>query len=730
MRNGAVISVLLTCAVCACSQQTTAPARAIYAPPGRSVDQVRLNAAAAEPQNWFTGGRDQDGTYFSPLKSINDGNVARLGFAWSYDLGTHRGQEATPLVVDGVMYTSGTWGYVYALAAATGRELWRFDPHADFAAARNPCCDMVNRGVALWQGRLYVVSVDGKLHALDPRSGRELWLVDTITDHTLPYSSTGAPQVAGQVVVIGNSGADMGHGAVRGYVSAYNLETGTLKWRFYTVPGAPGQPYEHPELAVADKTWGQDRDPKFKGGATVWDGMAYDPQLNLVYFGTSNAAPYDLRQVGTEHSDALFAASIIAVHADTGRMAWYYQETPGDHWDYDATQKLTLADLPINGATRSVIMQASKNGFFYVLDRRTGELLSAEPFSYVNWASGVDMKSGRPVETPQSDWYDGPKNIFPSWSGAHNWPPMAFDPASHLVYIPVIDASNVVVELLKNGGRVKFIDGSFTANGITPDDMYDAASMKSLFGPLPELKDLKRERTDLVREVLRAWDPLTHNVVWEHETSSGVRGYDGGVLSTAGNLVFQGRGSGELWAYAANTGAVLKVIPTGSHIMAAPMSYAVDGVQYVAVQAGYGGAGISVGAIPRSSAASKYQNVNRIIAFRLGGGTVPPPPPLFPIKVGRPPPNNASPDTIRRGEVLFVQECSRCHVMGVSIIPDLRNLDPAVQDVFKQIVLLGAVAPTGMEKFDDVLSEADVNAIHAYVLDEAWKAYRAQPTAH
>src|SRR5271156_3437843 len=329
-----------------------------------NIDAARLLGADKEPQNWFTGGRDKDGSYYSPLANIDAKNVKQLGFAWQYDLGEPmRGQEATPIVIDGVMYTSGTWGYVYAVDAATGRELWRYDPKANYLAARNPCCDLVNRGVAVWKGKVYVASVDGRLHALNAATGKKIWETDTITDHALPYSSTGAPQIAGSMVVIGNSGADMGHTAVRGYVAAYDLETGALKWRFYTVPPAVGKPYENPELAQADKTWDSHRKSEFNGGGTAWDGFAYDPALNLVYFGTANAAPYDLRQLGPAKLDSLFTASIIALNATTGRMAWYYQTTPRDSWDYDSVQKLILADVQIDGASQPVIMQASKNGF-------------------------------------------------------------------------------------------------------------------------------------------------------------------------------------------------------------------------------------------------------------------------------------------------------------------------------------------------------------------------------
>jgi quinohemoprotein ethanol dehydrogenase len=318
--------------------ETTPGATAATTRKPGSVDASRLAAADSEPQNWYTGGRDQDGSYYSPLTTINASNVKTLGFAWQYDLGLPlRGQEATPVIVDGIMYTSGTWGYVYAVDAATGREIWRYDPKSDFFAGRNPCCDLVNRGVAVWKGKVYVASGDGRLHAINAATGQKIWEADTITDHKLPYASTGAPQIAGDKVVIGNAGSDMGHGGVRGYVSAYDLETGAFKWRFYTVPPAVGQPLENPELAAAAKTWDAARDPSFKLGGTAWDGFAYDPELKLVYFGTANAAPYDLRQLGPARLDSLYTASIIALHADTGRLAWYYQTTPRNSWDFDAT---------------------------------------------------------------------------------------------------------------------------------------------------------------------------------------------------------------------------------------------------------------------------------------------------------------------------------------------------------------------------------------------------------
>lgn len=695
-----------------------------------NVDWPRLMAVDSEPQNWLTLGRDHKQTYYSPLAMINADNVGRLGFAWAYDLGTARGQEATPIVVDGVMYTSGTWGYVYAIDAATGKELWRFDPRANPRAARNPCCDLVNRGVAVWKGRVLVASVDGRLHALDAGTGKELWAADTIVDHSLPYSSTGAVYIAGNLAVIGNSGADMDKGGVRGYVSAYDVETGGLAWRFYTVPGTPGQAPENAAMARASQTWRSDRPPQYQGGGAVWDGFAYDPDLKLVYFGTANPAPYNLEVVTGASRDALFTASMLALHADTGEFAWHFQATPGDHWDFDATQKLILADLVIRGSRRAVIMQANKNGFFYILDRRTGEFISGKPYTFVNWTDSLDAKTGRPRPSKTAEWYSEPKNVYPSWAGGHSWQPMSFNPSTGLVYIPVIDAPSVWVDLPQSGGRIRFVNGFLSAMSVFPDSAYDANALKPYYGPLPDRKALEATReVKLLRELLRAWDPIAEKTVWEQETSSGMRGYDGGAMSTAGNLVFQGCGNGEFRAYAADSGKILKTIQTGSHIMAAPATYEVNGQQYVAVQTGYGGTGLGVGAIPPSSAALEFRNSNRIIAFRLDGSQVPLPERRKEESFPMPPANGATWAEIKSGEIAFAAECSRCHAFGPNITPDLRQMSAETHAMFKDILLGGAFAAKGMESFEDILSENDVDNIHSYLIEQGWKAYRRQESS-
>jgi quinohemoprotein ethanol dehydrogenase len=685
---------------------------------------------AAADTDWRFGGGNTQGSYYSPLTQINPTSVARLGFAWDYDMHTARGQEATPLVIGGVMYTSGIWGEVFALDAKTGRELWHYDPQVPGGRGRYACCDIVNRGVAYRDGVVFVAALDGRVHAIDAKTGKPKWIAETFINKTDPYTSTGAVLLTRDSVIIGNAGADLGDGGLRGYISALDLKTGAFKWRFFTVPPPAGQPYEHPELALAAKSWGPDRRGKTQNGGTVWDGLSYDPAADLVYFGTGNAAPYLQSDRSRARSDDLFAASIIAVHAATGRMAWYYQETPGDQWDYDAVQKFILADLTIAGTPRKVLMQASKNGFFYVLDRLTGELLAADAFTYVNWASRVDLKTGRPIETPIADYAHKPRNIYPSWAGGHTWNPMSFDPQTGLVYIPSIDAPNVMFSMKANGGSVRHMEGFFTSDGLIPDDTYDAAATQRIYGTLPSTASLTAERhgQKLVREILKAWDPVARRVVWQTTTSETDRGYDGGVLTTAGNLVFQGRGSGQLWVYAADTGKVLKVLETGSHIMAAPMTYQLGGEQYVAVQCGYGGSGIGY-PIPPGSAAYHYENENRILVFKLGGGPVPTPPPRAPEPYPAPPPSHATVAEINHGEDKFVEQCSRCHVFGPNITPDLSKLPPEIHPMFNDIVLRGALAPMGMASFADVISEQDANAIHAYLIEQERQGYDKQQHA-
>lgn len=682
-----------------------------------AIDESRLSQPGMDGDQWLTPGRDVAGTYYSPLEAINDQNVSRLGFAWAYDLGTNRGLQGTPVVVDGVMYASGNWGRVYALDAAGGREIWTYDPGVDGQYGRYSCCDVVNRGVAVWKGRVYVVSIDGYLHAIDAKSGKRLWRVDTIPGrqaHGFHYFVTGAPLLAGNDIVIGNGGSDF-RGA-RGSVSAYNLQSGEFKWRFYTVPRDPrlGK-QDQAHLNDAVNTWPAHYDWSTGGGGSPWDGLAYDANLHLVYMGTGNASPYHGEAPTTARHDELYVASVVAVHADTGRMAWYYQEIPGEGSDYDSANKLVFADLSIQGRNRRVIMQASKNGYFYVLDRATGELLSGKPFAHVTWTKGLDPETHRPIPESGADWARTPRLVQPSAYGAHNWQPMSYNAKTGLVYIPVIDAAMVYVDTSKR--RAGLIEGNFDLAFFFPED-YDPKDLNSLYGPLPSLAELADGREPpKSRGLIRAVEPSTGKLYWEQPTHSA---WDGGVLSTGGNLVVQGDSSGYLNVYAADTGGLLKEIDVGTSMMAAPMTYRVAGVQYLSIMAGYGG-GVMGLPFPPNSAAYKYGNRGRILTFRLDGGDTPKPAPIVDSPAPAPPPRTGTAATIGRGEVLYNRFCSRCHVFGRGLLPDLRRLSPATHELFYKIVLDGIYAGAGMGRWDDVLSREDAEAIHDYLIDEAWR---------
>ena len=397
-----------------------------------SVTDSSLAGADAQVDDWLSYGRTYAETRFSPLDQIDEGNVGELGLAWSYATGSTRGLEATPLVHDGVMVATGSWSTVFALDARTGRELWRFDPQVDGAVGARACCDVVNRGVALYADRVYVGALDGRLIALDARTGARVWEVQT-TDPELPYTITGAPRVVKGKVIIGNGGAELG---VRGYVSAFDADTGKQVWRTYTVPAAPSEKQESNALEEALKTWTGDEWWKVGGGGTAWDSMAYDPELRLLYIGTGNGSPW-VRQIRSpDGGDNLYLSSILALNPDNGELVWHYQTTPGDNWDFTATQHMILADLVIDGQPRKVIMQAPKNGFFYVLDRQTGKLISAENYVEVTWASHVDKATGRPVEVIGQDYKEGLALVKPTAFGGHNWHPMSFNPKTGLVYIP------------------------------------------------------------------------------------------------------------------------------------------------------------------------------------------------------------------------------------------------------------------------------------------------------
>ncbi len=675
------------------------------------IDQERLSNRAAS--DWLSLGGNEQMQHYSPLKQITIENVKDLGYAWEYDASTMignvpRGLEATPIVVDGIMYTSGAWGVVYALDAKTGKEIWKYKPPVDASYGRRACCDAVNRGLAVWEGKVYVGTLDGYLVCLKSEDGTVLWNQDTFTDRTKGYTITSPPQVAGKVVMIGNSGGEYG---VRGYVTAYDLKTGEQKWRFWIVPGDPSKPYESPEMEMAAKTW----DPKSHWqsglGGTAWGESAYDAELNLLYVGTGNSSPYPIWFRSPSGGDNLFLSSILAINPDNGKLVWHYQTTPAEIWDYTATQNMIMADMEINGKVRKTIMQAPKNGFFYVLDRATGELISAEKYTKVNWASHVDLKTGRPVLTENGQWYDKKSRlVVPYLGGGHVWQPMSYNPTTGLVYIP----ERAVPQVFKSFPTYEWLPDVDNTN-LDYANMYKFK--KNVLDQVKAAEDTTRS------ESLLAWDPVNKKVAWKFPDG----GPDGGTMSTP-DLVFQGTRTGYFNVHDARTGKKLKSIFTGTGIMAAPTTYSIDGEQYVVVMAGYGGAETS--GYLADAAFFQYENKGRIIAFKLGGGETPLPPKQKHIEAPAPPDIKIKEDLIKRGSALYEFYCEICHGKfgdrHTSQHPDLSKLPEAKHMLFNDILLKGILAENGMANFSNSLSEADVEAIHHFLLKKQTVVYAEQ----
>lgn len=663
-----------------------------------AVDGARVEAADREPGNWMTHGRTYSEQRFSPLTQVTADNAAKLGLAWYYDLDTSRGQEATPIVVDGTMFVSTAWSKVKALNAATGELLWAFDPKVPGTKAVETCCDVVNRGVAVWKGRVYVGTLDGRLIAIDATSGDSVWSVQT-TDRDKPYSITGAPRVFNGKVLIGNGGAEFG---VRGYVSAYDAETGDMLWRFYTVPGDPSKPFESEAMARAARTWNGEW-WKEGGGGTVWDAIVFDPVLNLVYAGVGNGAPWNQSIRSPGGGDNLYLSSIVALDADTGEYVWHYQTTPGETWDYTATQPLILADIKIDGALRKVIMQAPKNGFFYVLDRETGEFISGKPFAAVTWATGID-ESGRPIQSPDAR-YGGPAPaiVAPGPGGAHSWQPMAYNPQTGLVYIPVQDAAFPF-----------FADLHYQRTKLGFNTGVDFNT-----GSMPQVPEVKAQIMSTIKGYLLAWNPVTQKEAWRVAYSGPS---NGGVLTTAGNLVIEGTAAGEVVAYRADNGEKLWEASAQTGVLAGPVSYEVGGDQYVAVAAGWGGV-FSLAAGEIGLLSGRLGNNSRVLAYKLGGTAKLPPNP-GPEKLSfHPPELEADEETVTLGKSIYHRHCVVCHgdaAVSGGGVPDLRA-SPAIDDAesFRAIVLDGARGDRGMVSYAAELDADDAEAVRAYLVARA-----------
>ncbi len=699
------ISALLGAGLIANAQNAPRPKGSAW------VDTQRQLNADKEPGTWMSAGRTYDEQRYSPLTLINQGNVAKLGLAWWGDIDTERGQESTPVVVDGVLYITTAWSLVKAYDAKTGEKLWEYDPKVDRASVGQiACCDVVNRGVAAWKGKIYLGALDGRLVALNGKTGKVEWSVAT-TDIKDTYTITQVPRIVKDMVIIGNAGAEY---SIRGYVSAYDAATGKLKWRFYTVPGKPGEPTT-PELEMARKTWDGDF-WKYGGGATAWDTILYDPKTNLVYFGTGNGLSWapDIRSPGK--GSTLFTSSIIAVNADTGKYRWHYQAVPRDAWDYDVTNPLMTADLTIGGRKRHVLMQAPKMGYFYVWDAVTGKLLAAPQFAPANWATGIDLRTGEPMINPAARYTDTRAAlVYPAPLGAHNWHPMSFSPRTGLVYIPVTE---------NNTGFQQVPADKF--------QMKNRAYNTGTISASPEITKLYAEpgapKRGNVKSYLQAFDPVAGKEVWRVDNKE----YGAsGTLVTASDIVFSGNHAGEFAAYDARTGARLWAAGTQARTVAAPSTYTIDGEQYVAILVGARGLPPGqVRTVPTSA------NNSRILVYKLGGTAKLPTAPTSATQVARalnPPLMSGTNEQVIDGQGAYGRFCAGCHganAVADKSIPDLRyGASLWKLSDWNAIVLGGSRASNGMASFKSLLADGDSENIFHYVISEANKAKATQEAA-
>jgi quinohemoprotein ethanol dehydrogenase len=667
-----------------------------------------------EPGSWLSVGNGYDEQRFSKLDQINDTNVQNLGLAWSAEIDTERGQESTPVIVDGVMYLTTAWSMVKAYDIHKGQLLWAYDPKIDRAKGADACCDVVNRGVAAWNGKIYLGALDGRLIALDGKTGAEVWSVQT-TDTTLPYTITGAPRVVKGKVIIGNGGAEY---RVRGYVSAYDAESGKQAWRWYTVPGEPAKGFEQPELADAAKTWNGEW-WKLGGGGTVWDAIVYDPVLDQLYVGTGNGTPWNQKIRSPGGGDNLYLSSIVALDPSTGKYKWHYQTTPGETWDYTATQPIMVADLNYPEGKRRVVMQAPKNGFFYVLDAKTGKLLKGDKFAPATWASHIDMKTGRPVEYPEArfDKTGKPAIVAPAALGMHNWHPMAFSPETGLVYIPVTVSSSTYAtpaEFKVN------LQGWNTGIGFTPGQGVT---------PVPASGTVPKQDSYIL-----AWDPIAGKE--KYRIQNDVYGASG-ILATSGNLIFSGNHKGEFVAYDARDGKRLWAQQTQARIVAAASTFTVDGQQQVAILVG--ARGLPAG---QKRTVGVSANNSRILVYKVGGTATLPAEmsgtttaaPLPGVRIN-PPLLTANNETVASGEQLYGANCAVCHgpasvPAAGAVAPDLRYSGLlGNKTAWNGAVRDGDRAQRGMPSFAASLTAEQTDNILAYVIKRANDEKAAQEAA-
>ena len=676
---------------------------------GNASSETLVDGAAianeAETANWLSYGRTYSEQRYSPLTEVNAENVGTLGLDWFMEFPLqHRSLLSTPLVVDGVMYFTGSWSSIEAVDLRSRKHLWTYDPKVlEKSGARARIFWDTNRGAAYWKGKVFVATGDGRLIAVDAKTGKEVWSAQT-TDPKLPLYINGAPRVFRDKVLIGNGGTEVG--SARGYVTAYDTASGKQAWRFYVVPGNPAEGFEDEAQAMAAKTWTGEW-WKHGGGGQTWNGLTYDPEFNRVYIGTGNGSPWNRKMRSPDGGDNLFLCSIVALDADTGKYLWHYQTTPGETWDYNSNMDIVLADLNIGGKPVKALMHAPKNGFFYVIDRANGKLLSAEKIGKVTWATHVDMKTGRPVEVPGSRYEDGEATVYPSAFGVHNWHAMSFNKDTGLVYIPTIELPGWF-----NDKGINKIDWQAT------DFQMDTAVRFTKGDELPQ---------KINAGTLLAWDPVKQQKAWEVQLP-GV--WNPGTMTTAGNLVFQGRTDGKFVAYDAKTGAALWTFDTGLGISGAPITYQVDGKQFISLLVGWGGAGTSFGGVVTAQHGWAYgEHPRRLLTFALDSKvTLPPsPPPRIPQPVVKAD-FKVDPLQAEQGHDLYVRNCTICHggsAVSGGYAPDLRASQvPLFLEAFHDVVINGSRQSQGMPPFTE-LTDKDLVAIQHYLRRQAAAAAKA-----
>jgi quinohemoprotein ethanol dehydrogenase len=650
----------------------------------KPVDNAALNNDQ-DGTNWLAFGRTFSEGHYSPLTQINADTVGRLGLAWSLDLDVSNSITA-PLAVDGVIYLGAGHGVVHAVQAKTGKLLWRHDAKAPEAAGAKMRVAWGIRGLAFWKGRVYAGTTDGRLIALNAKDGTLAWSAQTV-DPGNGATITGAPRAYNGKIIIGYSGGDFG--LLRGYVTAYDAETGAQVWRFYLVPGQPGTKdgaASDDMMEMAAKTWTGEW-WKLGGGAAAWNAITYDPEFNRVYVGTGNGIPFNWKIRSPGGGDNLFISSVVALDADTGRYAWHYQTTPGDAWDYDSANDMTLATLAIEGKPRKVILHAAKNGFMYVLDRENGKPISAEKLGTVTWAERVDLETGRPVVAAGARYEDKPILLWPSFQAVHHWTPQSFSPQTGLLYVPTLE---MPAEFSDAGVDIK----NFNPTPGTPE----ITGMALGTGDVP---------ADAGRSLLKAWDPVAKKIVWQVETP-GVS--NGGAVSTGGDLVFQGLADGYLHAYSAKDGKDLWSYFAGVAVTGVPITYSVDGKQYVTITAGpLGGSTGAFGSISARWGWDSRLHPRRLLTFALDGkAKLPPTPPRKPAEPLAAPEFTVDAAKVKVGEIAYPR-CVLCHGMGVvagGIAPDLRASPVALSaEAFNHIVKDGSLVPRGMPKFAELTDE-------------------------